>query len=38
VTFGKSLEEAQAWVRDVDERNADRIDIVRSRADFVVES
>jgi pantothenate kinase len=38
VTFGKSLEEAEAWVRDVDERNADRIDIVRSRADFVVES
>ena len=36
VTFGKSLDEAQAWVRDVDERNADRIEMARGNADFVV--
>ena len=36
VTFGKSLEEAEAWVRDVDERNADRIESGRDKADFVV--
>jgi pantothenate kinase len=36
VTFGKSLEEAEAWVRDVDERNADRIESRRGKADFVV--
>jgi pantothenate kinase len=36
VTFGKSLEEAEAWVRDVDERNADRIENARRKADFVV--
>jgi pantothenate kinase len=35
-TFGKSLEEAEAWVRDVDERNADRIESTRDKADFVV--
>jgi pantothenate kinase len=36
VTFGKSLEDAEAWVRDVDERNADRIENARDKADFVV--
>jgi pantothenate kinase len=36
VTFGKSLEQAETWVRDVDERNADRIESRRGKADFVV--
>lgn len=36
VEFGKTPEQAQAWVRDIDERNAERIERARSRADFVV--
>jgi pantothenate kinase len=36
VTFGKSLGDADAWVREVDERNADRIESARDKADFVV--
>ena len=36
VEFGKSDEQAQAWVRDVDELNAARIERVRDRADLVV--
>lgn len=36
VTFGKPLAQAEAWVRDVDERNADRIEKARHKADFVV--
>ncbi len=34
--FGKSPEEAEAWVRDVDEPNADRIERCRPNADLVV--
>jgi pantothenate kinase len=37
VEFGKSPEQAEAWVRDVDERNAERIEMRRHKADFVVE-
>ena len=36
VEFGKSAEQAQAWVRDVDDRNAERIERVKHKADFVV--
>lgn len=38
IEFGKSPEQAQAWVRDVDEPNAARIARVRHKADFVVPS
>ncbi len=37
IEFGKSPERAQAWVRDVDEPNAERIERVRDKADLVVE-
>jgi pantothenate kinase len=36
IEFGKSPERAQAWVRDVDEPNAVRIDRARHKADLVV--
>jgi pantothenate kinase len=36
IEFGKSPEQAQAWVRDVDERNAARIESARAKADLVV--
>jgi pantothenate kinase len=36
IEFGKSPEQAQAWVRDVDEANAERIERVRYKADEVV--
>ena len=36
VEFGKSAEQAQAWVRDVDDPNAERIERVRHKADLVV--
>lgn len=36
VEFGKSPEEAQAWVRDIDEPNAERIERVRLKADLVI--
>lgn len=36
IEFGKSDQQAQAWVRDVDEPNAERIERVRGRADFVM--
>ncbi|WP_006247242.1 nucleoside/nucleotide kinase family protein [Mycolicibacterium tusciae] len=36
VEFGKSLEQAQAWVRAVDDPNAERIERVRHKADLVV--
>lgn len=36
IEFGKSPEQAQAYVRDVDEPNAERIQRVRDRADLVV--
>jgi pantothenate kinase len=36
VEFGKSPDEAEAWVRSVDEANADRIENARPKADFVV--
>ncbi len=36
VEFGKSPKQAQAWVRDVDEPNAERIERVRHKADLVV--
>lgn len=36
IEFGKSPEQAEAWVRDVDERNADRIEKSRHKADLVV--
>ncbi|MCV7298372.1 nucleoside/nucleotide kinase family protein [Mycobacterium barrassiae] len=36
VEFGKSPEQAEAWVRDVDEPNAERIERVRHKADLVV--
>lgn len=38
IEFGKSPEQAQAWVRDVDEPNAERIERVRDKADLVVVS
>jgi pantothenate kinase len=36
VRFGKSPEEARAWVAEVDERNAERVALGRERADLVV--
>ena len=36
VEFGKSPEQAEAWVRTVDELNADRIEKCRGKADLVV--
>ena len=36
IEFGKSPEQAQAWVRDVDEPNAERIERVRHKADLVI--
>ncbi len=36
VEFGKSPADAEAWVRDVDEANADRIEKYRQKADLVV--
>jgi pantothenate kinase len=36
IEFGKSPEEAEAWVRTVDEPNADRIQSACHMADFVV--
>jgi pantothenate kinase len=36
VEFGKSPDQAEAWVRAVDESNAARIETARHRADFVV--
>jgi pantothenate kinase len=36
IEFGKSSEQAEAWVRDIDERNADRIEKSRHKADLVV--
>ena len=36
IEFGKSAEQAEAWVRDVDERNADRIEMSRHKADLLV--
>lgn len=34
--FGKTAQQAQAWVRDVDEPNADRIEACRHKADLIV--
>ena len=36
IEFGKSPELAQAWVRDVDEPNAERVERVRHKADLVI--
>ncbi len=36
IEFGKSPEQAQAWVRDVDDRNAERVERVRHKADLVI--
>ncbi len=36
IEFGKSPEQAEAWVRDIDERNAERIEKCRHKADLVV--
>jgi pantothenate kinase len=36
VRFGKSPDEAEAWVRDIDERNAERIEKCRAKADLIV--
>lgn len=36
IEFGKSPRDAQAWVRDIDEPNADRIEGVRHKADLVI--
>jgi pantothenate kinase len=36
VEFGKSPEQAQAWVRDVDDPNAERVERVRHKADLVI--
>lgn len=36
IEFGKTPEQAQAWVRDVDDPNAERIERSRRNADFVV--
>lgn len=36
IQFGKSPEEAQAWVSQVDEANAQRIERMKHNADFVV--
>jgi pantothenate kinase len=38
VEFGKSPEQAEAWVNTVDEPNAERIERVRHKADLVVTS
>jgi pantothenate kinase len=36
IEFGKSPEQAQAWVHDVDDPNAERIERVRHKADLVI--
>ncbi len=36
IAFGKSPEQAQAWVHTVDDINAERIETVRTKADLVV--
>ncbi len=36
VEFGKSPDQADAWVRDVDEVNTERIERIRHKADLVV--
>ncbi len=36
IEFGRSAEQAQAWVRAVDDPNAERIERVRHKADLVV--
>ena len=36
IEFGKSPEQAQAWVRDVDDPNAERVERVRHKADLVI--
>jgi pantothenate kinase len=36
IQFGKSSEQAEAWVREVDERNTERIEKLRHKADLVV--
>ena len=36
IEFGRSPEQAQAWVRAVDDPNAERIERVRHKADLVV--
>ena len=36
IQFGKSPEQAEAWMRAVDEPNAERIEKVRHKADLVV--
>ncbi|RDH76411.1 nucleoside/nucleotide kinase family protein [Mycolicibacterium moriokaense] len=36
VEFGKSADDAEAWVRDVDEHNAARIESCRGNADLVL--
>lgn len=36
IEFGKSPEQAEAWVRDVDEPNAERIEKSRHKADLVI--
>jgi pantothenate kinase len=36
IEFGKSPDHAEAWVREVDEPNAERIENNRHKADFVV--
>jgi pantothenate kinase len=36
IEFGKSPDDAEAWVREVDEPNADRIEKYRPKADLVV--
>jgi pantothenate kinase len=36
IEFGKTPAEAQAWVRDVDDLNAERIERARHKADLVV--
>ncbi|MCV7278443.1 nucleoside/nucleotide kinase family protein [Mycolicibacterium flavescens] len=36
IEFGKSPDQAEAWVRAVDEPNAERIESVRYKADFVL--
>jgi pantothenate kinase len=36
IEFGKSTELAEAWVRDIDEPNAERIDRCRHKADVVL--
>ena len=36
IEFGKSPEQAQAWVRAVDDPNAERVERVRHKADLVI--